>query len=203
TGPDQAAPSFLPDAPGTYILQLIVADQGGLQSVPSRVIVGQDPPPTAAAGLDQLVVVNRIVTLNGSGADADGDTLTFRWAFTQRPAGSAAQLFSPGLPTTTFVRDLPGTYVAQLTVSDPLGPGRACEDQMTATTATRFAAIQIQSGSAEVFGLPAGVVTSGGNQNALTHFLANAIRALVSGDVTAALQQLQQALSRVDGCALR
>ena len=57
--------------------------------------------------------------LDGSGSsDADGDSLTFRWALTTRPAGSQATLTNATLVNPTFVADVLGTYVAQLIVND-------------------------------------------------------------------------------------
>ena len=53
-------------------------------------------------------------------SDPDGDPLSYQWAITQRPAGSAAQLSSTTTFATSFVADLPGNYVVQLIVSDGL-----------------------------------------------------------------------------------
>jgi hypothetical protein len=47
-----ATPSFLPDAHGSYVIQLVVTDQGGLSSAPSLVTVGENSPPSADAGTD-------------------------------------------------------------------------------------------------------------------------------------------------------
>ena len=50
--------------------------------------------------------------------DVDGDTLTFSWALTTVPTGSAATLATPAAMHPTFGVDKPGTYVAQLIVND-------------------------------------------------------------------------------------
>ena len=59
----------MPDLPGSYLVQLIVTDQGGLSSAPSQITIGDNPPPTADAGSDQLVILASVVVLSGSGAD--------------------------------------------------------------------------------------------------------------------------------------
>ena len=196
-------PSFTADLPGDFTVQLVVTDQGGLSSAPSFMTIGENPPPVANAGLDQLVIVNHAVNLVGSATDADGDPLTYEWSFAAKPNSSGTQFASPNQQTTTFVPDVAGTYVARLTPSDFLGPGTADEVQVTATTASGYAAVQAQATAAIVVSFPSTVVTTGGNQNAFVQFLANANSALDTENLTAARQQLQQAISRTDGCALR
>jgi len=203
TGASTATPNFTPDVAGSYVVQLVVTDQGGLQSAPSLVIIGENPPPVANAGPDQLVIVNQLVTLNGSGADADGDLLSYAWTLTTKPVGSAAELTSPTMPGPAFIPDLQGLYVAQLVVSDFLGGGAPSTVQITATTAAGFAEAQIQSAGTALTTLPTTAVTTEGNRHAFTAFLGNATLAIQNGSLTAARQQLQQALSRTDGCALR
>lgn len=123
TGANTATPSFVADVPGNYAIELIVTDEGGLNSAADQVIVGTDLPPTANAGSDQLVVLGTTVTLNGSGSDPDGDSLTFSWTFASMPAGSGASLNGAQSQTPTFVPNVPGPYVVALTVSDALGAG--------------------------------------------------------------------------------
>lgn len=82
-------------------------------------------------------------------------------------------------------------------------PGTSATATITATTATGYAEIQAQAAAARVRDLPADAVTSVGNQNALIQLLVNAVAALQNGNATGAQQQLQQAISRIDGCALQ
>lgn len=203
TGANTATPSFEPDLSGDYVLQLVVTDQAALSGQPSSVTIGENPPPTANAGPDQLAILGSVVALTGSGTDPDDDALTYAWALTGAPTGSTAAVYGSTLANATFVPDRPGVYAAQLTVSDPFGPGTPDSVQITMTTATGYAEIQTQAASAQVLGLPASALTNRGNQNALTQFLSNAVVALHHGNVTAARQQLEQAISRTDGCALR
>jgi hypothetical protein len=89
--------------------------------------------PVADAGPDQTATELVEVQLDGSGSsDADGDPLTFTWEFQSLPDGSTATLSDPDIVDPTFVPDLPGEYVLQLTADDgfPDGPDR---DTMTVT----------------------------------------------------------------------
>jgi hypothetical protein len=141
--------------------------------------------------------------LNGSGTDPDDDVLSYSWALAGVPAGSTAQPYSPTSAQTTFIPDHPGVYMAQLIVSDFVGAGESDTVQVTATTLAGYAEDRLQSVSAHLTGLSSGSLTNRGNQNALTQFLSNAIIALQSGDLSAAAHQIKQAISRLDGCALR
>jgi YD repeat-containing protein len=76
--------------------------------------------PVADAGLDQDVTLGPPVTLDGSGSSDPNpvDTLSFAWGFAERPAGSTATFVDPTVVQPHFTPDLPGTYVAQLIVTD-------------------------------------------------------------------------------------
>jgi hypothetical protein len=164
-------------------------------------MIGENLPPMASAGQDQLLIVGQTVGLDGSAVDPDGDSMTFNWLLSAKPTGSNAQIAQPNLPNTTFVPDLPGVYVAALTPSDFVGPGTSASTTITATTATGYAAMQVQTAATEVRELSATAVTDGGNQNALIQLLSNVAVALQNEKLTAANKQLQQAISRTDGCA--
>jgi hypothetical protein len=77
--------------------------------------------PTANAGDDQSVPVNTQVQLDGGGStDPDGDSLTYHWTLTGKPANSLADLSNPDVFNPTFVADKAGSYQAHLTVNDGL-----------------------------------------------------------------------------------
>ena len=120
SNPTAVAPTFVVDAPGNFILQLIVADPGGLQSAPDVVTVSTaNSPPVAHAGADTTAVLGAAVTLDGStSTDVDGNPLTFAWTFTSLPDGSVATLTNPSSATPAFTIDVSGVYVVQLVVND-------------------------------------------------------------------------------------
>ena len=131
--PHAVDPAFIADAPGVYVVQLVVHD-GSRSSAPDTAIISTtNTAPVADAGPDQTVAVGATVQLDGSGStDVDGDPLTFSWSLVARPSGSAAVLTDPSSVTPTFVADLPGTYVVQLIVSD--GVLASVPDTVTVTT---------------------------------------------------------------------
>ena len=84
--------------------------------------------PVANAGTAQNVFTGAFVTLDGSGSsDANGDLLTYSWAFTSKPVGSTAALSSAIIAKPTFIPDVAGAYIFNLLVND----GKA--DSTTAT----------------------------------------------------------------------
>ncbi len=96
---------------------------------------GTNSAPIANAGPDQNVSTGSLVTLDGSGcADADGNTLTYSWLFTSKPAGSTAALSSTTVVKPTFTADKDGSYVLSLVVND--GTVNSVADMVTITAVT-------------------------------------------------------------------
>jgi RHS repeat-associated protein/uncharacterized repeat protein (TIGR01451 family) len=112
-------PTFVPDVPGSYTVQLIVND-GLVDSSPATVTIStQNSPPVANAGPDQTITTGATVQLDGSrSTDVDGDALTYSWSLVSVPAGSTATLSNRAIVNPTFVADKKGTYTVQLVVND-------------------------------------------------------------------------------------
>ena len=115
-------PSFSPDLPGNYVVQLIVND-GVFDSAPDTVNIAAEAPannkPVANAGDDQTVNINANVGLSGAAStDADGDSLSYRWSFVSLPNGSSVSLFNNTTVSPSFTPDVEGSYVVQLIVND-------------------------------------------------------------------------------------
>jgi glucose dehydrogenase len=79
---------------------------------------GSNTAPVADAGRDQVSPVGAAVTLfGGQSQDPDGDRFTYDWELIQRPQGSIAGIQGIG-DEVSFIADLPGTYIVELTLSD-------------------------------------------------------------------------------------
>ncbi len=117
--PQVADPAFQIDRPGSYLAQLIV-DDGLLRSAPATVlIVTENSPPLADAGVDRTVTAGETVTLAGdSSFDPDGDPLFYQWTLLQQPAGSTVTLLDPNTVSPSLTPDLPGDYIVRLIVDD-------------------------------------------------------------------------------------
>ena len=145
-------PLFVADQPGVYVAQLVASD-GTTTGVPDTVVVTTlGSRPGARAGADQATVPGGLVQLDGSASqDADGDPLTFRWALTVRPTGSAATLAAAASVFPSFVPDLPGEYLVQLVVDD----GATSSDPDTLRVSTINTAPRAEPG-ADRAGIPLG-----------------------------------------------
>ena len=205
SGANTATPSFVADVAGTYVVELEVTDVGGLVSdPPDQVEISSDNmAPTAAAGDDDLAIIGTDVVLDGSGSSDPEDPMTFAWTLTSVPTGSSATLSDPDMEIGRLTPDLEGVYVVMLTVSDFIGPGTPDTLEITVTTAAGFSEILIVDSNNIVGGLGASEVTTGGNQNAFGKHLANAIKDLQEGDTAGAIDKLNKAIARTDGCFLR
>jgi RHS repeat-associated protein len=75
--------------------------------------------PVANVGADQSAFVGGMVDLDGGDSqDVDGNTLSYRWSLTEKPAASSAILIDDRLQQCRIAIDKPGHYVAQLIVND-------------------------------------------------------------------------------------
>ena len=168
TNPTTVQPTFVTDAAGNFVVQLIVND-GTVNSAPATVTIAAAPaenqPPVANAGPAQSVSVGATVTLNGSGSnDPDGDLLTYAWSFVSRPGGSTATLTNPTTVQPTFVTDAAGNFVVQLIVND----GTVNSAPATVTIAAAPAANQppvANAGPAQSVSVGATVTLNGSGSN--------------------------------------
>jgi hypothetical protein len=107
--------------------------------------------PSANAGDDQNVFSSQAVSLNGSGSDQDGDTLSFSWS---QLSGPAVVLTDPGDGNASFTAPavtVETSMVFRMDVTD--GKGGAASDEVTITVmpaevdGTAFYFPQVASGS--------------------------------------------------------
>jgi hypothetical protein len=116
-----AKPTFVPNAAGLYVVQLIVND-GFVDSQPATMTVtanSTNQPPVVNAGPNQTVSLpTNFVTLNGSATD-DGlpnGTLLIQWSQVSGPG--SATFSSANQPVTQATLPVVGTYVLQLSAND-------------------------------------------------------------------------------------
>ena len=205
-GGSTATPTFLADLAGTYVIDLVVTDDAGLPSVVDQVeISSQNLAPTAVALVDfELAVVGTTSYFDGSGSsDPELDEITYSWAITAAPLGSTATLVDADTAMPSLTTDTEGTYEVTLTVSDSLGPGAPVSVEFVATTPQNYAEMKIMEACDLIQALSPEQVTSRGNQNAMCKYLKNATKDLQRGNICKAIDDLNKALERTDGCALR
>jgi hypothetical protein len=117
---NSATVQVTPDLSGSYVVMLRVTDPSGAFSEQAVTLEVGNYAPVA------VIDKNRMTLLTGSSArasaalsyDENGDSLTYAWAIDARPAASSATIAAPSSALLAFTPDLPGTYVASVTVSD-------------------------------------------------------------------------------------
>jgi RHS repeat-associated protein len=125
-------PTFTPLLLGEYIFQLVVSD-GQQASQPDTVKVTViNRAPSANAGGPYAGNVNAPIQFAGSGADPDGDPISFSWNFAD--GGTATG------PNPTRAYAAGGTYTVTLTVTDAFGASAIAQ-----TTATINATLTLNS----------------------------------------------------------
>lgn len=203
TNPNSVNPSFTVDKAGDYILSLVVND-GTVNSVPDTVTVSTlNSAPIADPGTSQSVEVNHAVTLDGSNSwDPDENPLTYKWALSSIPQGSLSTINNPTAVTTTFVPDLPGTYVVQLIVNDGFIDSDPKSIQLLAVTSNTDVIESVQSLETNIATFESIMFKNANMQNTLLNKLNAVIANIESGNFAAAKGQLENdILGKTDGCA--
>jgi hypothetical protein len=150
TDATSSSPYFTPDVAGVYVASLVVSD-GKLNSTESTVTItaaNANVAPVANAGTNQNVTTTSLVALTGAlSSDANGDSLTYTWAITSKPATSAATLTGATTVNPTFTADKAGNYAVSLIVNDGTLDSPAAT--VTITAATTNIAPVANAGSAQ------------------------------------------------------
>ncbi|MBU2591893.1 MAG: PKD domain-containing protein [Patescibacteria group bacterium] len=201
-GANTATPTFAADVQGNYVAQLVVSDPW-TQSSPGTVTISfENLKPVANAGTSQSVAVGDTVILDGKGSsDANGDTLNYKWMLSSVPEGSLSVIANPTAMITSFVSDLPGTYVAQLIVNDGFVDSDPSTIQIQAVTSVTLVIESVQTAETKVVSLELFVFKNENMQNALLNKLNAVIVNIEAGNYEDALGQLQNdILIKTDGC---
>ena len=120
TNPTSAKPTFTADVLGSYVFSLIVND-GRIDSTTVATTVTAsvaNAAPVANAGTNQSVVLGTVTLDASASSDANGDTLTYKWALLSKPTNSAAALSLATSAKPTYTADVAGVYVFSLQVND-------------------------------------------------------------------------------------
>ena len=123
TGP---SPSHTFTEPGTLAVELTVTDSEGASSTGSSTVTvtRANRPPVASAGGPYAGDTARTITFTAaSSTDPDGDALTYEWSFGDG-SGASGSLVRRAYST-------PGTYTAQVTVTDGRGASDTASAQVT------------------------------------------------------------------------
>lgn len=203
SNPASPTPTFVADKQGSYEIQLVASDPW-TQSSPDTVTVSfENIKPVADAGTGQSIEVGETVTLNGSGSsDANGDPLTYTWALVSVPDGSLSSITDPTAEITTFVPDLPGTYVVQLIVNDGFVDSDPSTIQVQVVTVQTVIIKAVQDLETVITSLNPDVFKNANMQNTLINKLNAVIANIEAGNYAGALGQLQNdILGKTDGCA--
>src|SRR5438128_920258 len=113
---------------------------------------GRVPDPVAVAAAPEAVNAGSYVKLAASAShDPQARSLTYSWVIVKRPVGSNAQLIDANTPTPSFLADMPGEYVIELTVSNSLFSSKSQVTVIVSTcTATPPVVDAIQSSKASM-----------------------------------------------------
>jgi hypothetical protein len=121
---DQVGASFVPDAPGVFLIGLQV-NNGTVDSVPDFVSVEVSStnscPDASGDTSGDLHSCSDIEVTASSSSDPDGDTLAYSWRHLLPPFGSGLleqDFADAAAEETAFFADVPGTYTLQVSVND-------------------------------------------------------------------------------------
>lgn len=201
---DTAMPLFSPDIYGTYTLNLMVTDEWGLFGLDHVILSFDNVKPIAIAGQNQSLIVGDAAYLNGfESFDANGDRLSYRWSIISKPDMSLASIADLYAIETSFVVDVPGSYVVSLVVNDGIVNSDSSNiniqviSQQTALTDTILEGVDI------INSIPLTHFKNTNMANTLTNKLNAVLQMIDQGMYAEALEQLQNdILKKTDGCVL-
>jgi hypothetical protein len=203
TNPNSAATTVTGLIQGVYKFQLKVTDNSGATDVDTMQVVvhAANLAPSANAGLDQNITLpTNIVSLSGSGTDADGTITAYLWT---KISGPTAGSITNGVAATTTVTGLAqGIYKFQLKVTDNSGATDVDTMQVTVNPAVN----QLPTANAgvdKVITLPTNIVLLAGTgtdpDGTITAYLWTKISGPANGSVTNATLATATAAGLVQG----
>ena len=208
TDPTAVNPTFVADLLGTYVIELFVTDDLGLESFPSEMVVSsENVKPVADAGVNQLVLVGDTVNLDGSGSyDVNLDPLTYSWNMTSKPKGSLTVLIGAETEYPNFEPDIQGIYTPNLVVNDGFLDSDPSNINIFAVDAANLDDFirALMDAVLAINGLDASDFNNESNRNALTTKIIVVLKNyLQDGFDESMLDKLRDDIGgKMDGCAL-
>ena len=150
-----ATPTISALVMGSYVFSLVVTDDQGANSVASQATITVFPAnqiPVANAGSAQTIVLpTASVKLNGTGTDADGTVVAYRWQQVSGP--STARFSSATVAAPTVSTLVAGSYVFSLVATDDQG-ANSIANQVTVKVIPANQAPVANAGTAQLIVLP-------------------------------------------------
>lgn len=124
---DPTQPSFVPDVVGTYVVSVVLSDDGGNLSAVELItitVASGNSAPIADCGENQDAEASHRVDFDGTGSrDPEGATLEYAWSLSSVPECSAlapgpGAMFNGATASPAMVPDCAGVFVVGLAVSD-------------------------------------------------------------------------------------
>ena len=150
-----AAPTISALVVGSYVFSLVVTDDQGANSVASQATItvfSANQTPVANAGTAQTIVLpTTSVKLSGTGTDADGTVVAYRWQQVSGPGTARFSSATVAAPTVTSL--VAGSYVFSLVVTDNQG-ANSIANQVTVKVVPANQAPVANAGTAQLIVLP-------------------------------------------------
>ena len=162
--PTSAATDITGLVQGVYQFQLSVTDNNGATATDVIIITvnaAPNQPPVADAGLDQTITLPvNIVTLSGSGSDADGTIASYVWTKISGPLSYT--IVNPTTAATDVTGLVQGVYQFQLQVTDNNGATATDVMSITVNAAANIPPVA-DAGLDQTITLPVNIVTLSGS----------------------------------------
>jgi len=193
------------DVPGTFEIQLIVEDEAGNISIPNSVEVSsENVAPEANAGDDQVIIIATTAFLDGTdSSDADFDPLSFSWTLVSAPAGSTAVLVGSATNAPSLTPDQVGIFEIELVVNDGFVDSTPDSVLITVVTGEEFSETELMDANEVVTEIPDEDLQAPGHSESLTNTISLIINFIQKGQISNAINKLDDTIERTDGCPLR